>query len=222
MKKTSPLLLALSGFIILLSFISAKPFLASAELVLDAYGEPLQWSNNYYVSPHIWGPTGGGLSLGTLNNSCPHYVIQEKSEVQRGLPIKFSPVFSRFIFVTTNTPLTIQTINETECIESLVWKLVKESTGLWLVSTNGTASPGPEGIASRFVIERIGTSFPAYKIVFCLPTIPTSCKGLGRYFSKDGERYLAWGDEIEPFPIVFFKETSLSATTFSQVIQTVA
>ncbi|KAJ7975408.1 Kunitz trypsin inhibitor [Quillaja saponaria] len=223
MKKTSPLLLALSGFIILFSFIFAKPFLASAELVLDANGEPLQWFNNYYVSPHIWGPTGGGLSLGTLNNnSCPHYVIQEKSEVQRGLPIKFSPVFSRFIFVTTNTPLTIQTINETECIESLVWKLVKESTGLWLVSTNGTASPGTEGITSRFVIERIGTSFPAYKIVFCLPTIPTSCKGLGRYFSEDGERYLAWGDEIEPFPVVFFKETSLSATTSSQVIRTVA
>ncbi|KAJ7975411.1 Kunitz-type trypsin inhibitor [Quillaja saponaria] len=82
MKKTSPQLLALSSFIILLSFISAQPFLASAELVLDSTGEPLQWSNNYYVLPHNWRPPGGGLSLGTHNNnSCPHYVTQERSEV---------------------------------------------------------------------------------------------------------------------------------------------
>ncbi|KAJ7975409.1 Kunitz trypsin inhibitor [Quillaja saponaria] len=175
------------------------------------------------MSHHIFGHLEVVLALVPITTTPVHTMSSKKdSKFKRDLPIKFSPVFSLFLFVTTNTPLTIQTINETECIESLVWKLVKESTGLWLVSTNGTVSPGTEGIASRFVIESIGTSLPVYKISFCPNNIPTLCKGLGRYFSEDGVRYLAWGNEIEPFPVVFFKETSLSATTSSQVIQTVA
>ncbi|KAJ7975476.1 Kunitz trypsin inhibitor, partial [Quillaja saponaria] len=102
MKKTTSPLLVLSSFLILFPFIT-KPFLAVAEPMLDTDGEPLQWFTNYYVLPHIWGPTGGGLSLGThRNQSCPLYVTQETSEVERGFSITFSPVSSELPFVTTS------------------------------------------------------------------------------------------------------------------------
>ncbi|CAN6844977.1 unnamed protein product [Brassica oleracea] len=49
------------------------------------------FDGSYYVLPRISGPGGGGLSLTSRGgNWCPLYIKQEYSEVNRGIPIKFS------------------------------------------------------------------------------------------------------------------------------------
>ncbi|KAJ7975431.1 Kunitz type trypsin inhibitor / miraculin [Quillaja saponaria] len=81
----------------------------------------------------------------------------------------------------------------------MVWKLVKEFSGVWFVSANEFETPGSERIPSVFTIEQDGES--DYKIVFC-PTesdVPTLCRALGIYIDEDGKRHLALSDEIKPF-----------------------
>ncbi|KAJ7975462.1 Kunitz trypsin inhibitor [Quillaja saponaria] len=216
-NTTSPLLLSLSCFLILFAFTTKPGFVAAAQEVVDTDGEPLRWFTNYYVLPHIWGPTGGGLSLGTHNNkSCPLYVTKEISEIESGLPVRFSPVFSKLPIVTPSADLTIQTTAITVCIESLVWRLVKESSGLWFVGTNGVKSPGTDGITSTFKIEKSDQLW-GYNLVFCPRLdVPTLCKGLGTHESG----YLALGDDIKPYTFVFRKAPSPRAS--SKYIETVA
>nr|VDD22966.1 unnamed protein product [Brassica oleracea] len=49
------------------------------------------FDGSYYVLPRISDPGGGGLSLTYRGgNWCPLYIEQEYSEVNRGIPIKFS------------------------------------------------------------------------------------------------------------------------------------
>ncbi|KAJ7975437.1 Kunitz-type trypsin inhibitor [Quillaja saponaria] len=198
-----PALFVLSFFFFVLT---TKPLVASAETVLDIDGEPLQWGVNYYILPAFRG-FGGGLNLGTINNNtiCPLYVNQEGLEISNGRPFLFSSVFSKFLFVTTSTDLQIKSSGITVCIQSMVWKLVKELTGVRFVSTNGVETPGSERIPSLFTIEQDGES--DYKIVFC-PTesdVPTLCRALGIYIDEDGKRHLALSDEIKPFTFRFKK-----------------
>ncbi|KAJ7975468.1 Kunitz trypsin inhibitor, partial [Quillaja saponaria] len=218
MKKTTSPLLVLSCFLILFPFIT-KPFLAVVKPVLDTDGEPLQWFTNYYVSPHIWGPTGGGLRLGThRNKSCPLYVTQENSKDERGFPVKFSPVSSKLPFVTTSTNVNIQTIAQTDCVDSRVWRLIKEYTGVWFLGNDGIASPGIDGIVSMFKIER-AEKIVAYNLVFCPGLVPTICNTLGLYsdHEEEGKRYLALSDKIQPFTVVFQKASSTSSNHIQSV-----
>ncbi|KAJ7975438.1 Kunitz trypsin inhibitor [Quillaja saponaria] len=183
-NTTSPLLLSLSCFLILFAFTTKPGFVAAAQEVVDADGEPLRWFTNYYVLPHIWGPTGGGLSLGTHNNkSCPLYVTKEISEIEPGLPVSLYRILG---------------------VEAC-----EESSGLWFVGTNGVKSPGTDGITSTFKIEKSDQLW-GYNLVFCPRLdVPTLCKGLGTHESG----YLALGDDIKPYTFVFRKAPSPRASS---------
>ncbi|KAJ7975406.1 Kunitz trypsin inhibitor [Quillaja saponaria] len=204
--KTS-LLAALTTFV-LFALTTTNPSVVEAQ-VLDTDGNPVEWSTNYYILPFVWGPLGGGLTLGRHNNSiCPLYVTQEPSDLSNGLTVAFSPRISRLSFVTSSADLSIRTTGAAAtCKLSLVWKIVPESTRLWFVSTNGNSN-SPTSI---FKIEHYESYY--YKILFCpaQSPIPTLCKGLGIYIDDDGTRYLAIGDDIEPFRFVF-KKAEVSQT----------
>ncbi|KAJ7975430.1 Kunitz trypsin inhibitor [Quillaja saponaria] len=198
----------------LFALITTNPSVVEA-LVLDTDGNPVEWHRNYYILPFVWGPLGGGLTLGSHNNSiCPFYVTQEPSDFSNGLTVAFSPIISRLPFISSSAELSISTTGAvTTCKLSLVWKLVPESIRLWYVSTNGNFN-FPNSI---FRIEHYESYY--YKIVFCpaWSPIPTLCKGLGIDFAEDGTRYLAIGDDIEPFRFVF-KKAEQSQTNIKTVV----
>ncbi|KAJ7975423.1 Kunitz trypsin inhibitor [Quillaja saponaria] len=198
--KTS-FLAALTTFL-LFPLISAKPSVGQAQ-VLDTNGNPVEWGKNYYILPFIREPLGGGLILGSHNNrSCPLYVTQELSDVEKGLTVVFSPRISGLPTVSILDPLIITTTspNIATCEILLVWLLVPQNR-LWLVSTGGNSA----ALNSVFMIVPYKSYY--YNIVFCpgLSVIPSMCQGLGMYYGKDGTRYLALGDDIEPFKFVLQK-----------------
>jgi len=87
MKQT--LVLALS----LLAFFTNLPlgFSNDVEQVVDINSNPIFPGFTYYIFPAIRGPPGGGLKLGQTGNSeCPLTVLQDYSEVFRGLPVRFT------------------------------------------------------------------------------------------------------------------------------------
>ncbi|KAJ7975415.1 Kunitz-type trypsin inhibitor [Quillaja saponaria] len=219
MKITSPLLLSLSCFLILFAF-TTKPFpTVAAQPVLDTDGEPLRWYTSYYVLPHNFS-LGGGLSLGTLNNKTrPLYVTQEISEVEIGFPVKFLPVSSNYLAsIDTFSPLNIQTIAAASRLESLVWKLVEESNGLWFVSTKGINDR-----SSTFTIEKNIEVPGAYTIVTCegIGMLPV-CRHLeSSHFVENGKRYITVGSIANGFTVVF-KKAPGPRTTSSKCIPSVA
>uniref|UniRef100_M4CV45 Legume lectin domain-containing protein n=1 Tax=Brassica campestris TaxID=3711 RepID=M4CV45_BRACM len=76
--------------------------------VLDTDGDII-FDGSYYVLPRISGPGGGGLSLTSRGgNLCPLYIGQEYSEVNRGIPIKFSNWMIQVAFAPESTSLNIQ------------------------------------------------------------------------------------------------------------------
>ncbi|KAJ7975424.1 Kunitz trypsin inhibitor [Quillaja saponaria] len=199
--KTS-FLAALTTFL-LFPLISTKPSVGQAQ-VLDTSGNPVEWGKNYYILPFIREPLGGGLILGSHNNrSCPLYVTQELSDVEKGLRVVFSSRVSRLPTVSPLAPLSITTTspNIVTCELLLVWQLVPESNSLWLVSIGGNSA------SLNSVFKIVPYDSYSYSIVFCpgLSGIPSLCKGLGIYYGKDGTRYLALGEDIEPFKFVFQK-----------------
>ncbi|KAJ7975413.1 Kunitz trypsin inhibitor [Quillaja saponaria] len=189
---------------LLFALITTKPSLGQSDHVFDTKGNPLRWGRNYYILPIIRGSIGGGLTLGSHNKSgCPLYVTQEHSDLEKGLSVAFSHKTSKLPFVSTRDPLSITTTGPVAtCKLSLTWKVIQESTTLWLVSTNGR-SHLPN---SKF---RIVFYQSYYLIAFCPPLpevpMPVVCPELGIYYAKDGTRYLAFGNGIEPLKFVFEK-----------------
>ncbi|KAJ7975427.1 Kunitz trypsin inhibitor [Quillaja saponaria] len=193
---------ALTIFLLLALMMSTKPSVVHGQVVLDAEGEPLEWGRDYYILPASWGIEGGGVSLGSYNNSrCPLYVVQDRSILKDGLAASFSSI-TKDRFVRASTDLIITTTGPVAtCKLSMVWKLVHETGRRWLVSTNGNA----ESINSLFQIVPYKSIY--YTIRFCpTPTdIPTLCKGLGLYVAEDKTRYLALSDDHRPYLFKFRK-----------------
>ncbi|KAJ7976150.1 Kunitz type trypsin inhibitor / miraculin [Quillaja saponaria] len=196
-------MLALFSFL-LIAFTS-NPLLGSAtpEPVLDISGQKVRTGVNYYILPVIRG-RGGGLTLSTIgNNSCPLYVVQENLEVLNGRPATFSPVDKKGV-VHTSTDLNIRSSGiRTTCDQSTVWKLLKQLTGVWFLSTGGVeGNPGVDTITNWFKIEKAEKD---YKLVFC-PSVcncQTLCRELGIFIDDNGKRYLSLNDKIPPFPVNF-------------------
>ncbi|KAL0715718.1 hypothetical protein Bca4012_065040 [Brassica carinata] len=67
---------------------------------------------SYYVLPRIWGAAGGGLNLAPPpppgDNQCPLFIGQEPSEVNKGIPVRFSNWRSSVRFVPESTNLNIK------------------------------------------------------------------------------------------------------------------
>ncbi|KAA8518072.1 hypothetical protein F0562_015546 [Nyssa sinensis] len=160
--------------------------------VLDIAGKKLRTGPGveYYILPVIRG-SGGGLTLAssrTRNHSCPLDVVQEKHEVDNGLPLTFSPVNPKKGVVEVSTDLNVKFSGATICVQSTVWKLdLDESIGQYIVTTGGVeGNPSRETISNWFKIEILGDD---YKLVFC-PTVCSGTRPINTESAKSNRRVL--------------------------------
>ncbi|KAK1556744.1 hypothetical protein Q3G72_011238 [Acer saccharum] len=203
-------LLILSFFIF--AFVTKAPLVvstadASPDPVLDITGKKLRAGTDYYILPVFRG-RGGGLTLAsTGNETCPLDVVQERHEVENGLPITFSPVNIKKGVIRLSTDQNIKFSTSTVCVQSTVWKLDShdDSLGQWFVTTGGVeGNPGRRTTSNWFKIEKFDDD---YKLVFC-PSVCDICKVLcrdiGIYIDQaTGIRRLALSDT--PFKVMFKK-----------------
>ncbi|TXG47972.1 hypothetical protein EZV62_027266 [Acer yangbiense] len=180
---------------------------ASPDPVLDIVGKKLRTGTDYYILPVIRG-RGGGLTLAsTGKETCPLDVVQERHDVENGLPVTFSPVNIKKGVVRLSTDQNIKFSASTICVQSTVWKLDShdDSLGQWFVTTGGVeGNPGRETTSNWFKIEKFDDD---YKLVFC-PSVCDICKVLcrdiGIYIDQaTGIRRLALSDT--PFKVMFKK-----------------
>ncbi|EOA35721.1 hypothetical protein CARUB_v10020954mg [Capsella rubella] len=196
----------------------------TAVLATNAYGAVLDIDGNiifrgsYYVLPLIRG-RGGGLTLaGRGGELCPLDIVQESSEVDEGIPVKFSNWRPRVGFVPESEDLNIETdVGATICVQSTYWRVGEfdEERKQYFV----VAGPKPEGfgqdsLKSFFKIEKSGDD--AYKFVFCPRTWDSSCpkcSDVGVFVDELGVWRLALSDE--PFLVMFKKAnvTQVSSKT---------
>ncbi|KAK4858163.1 hypothetical protein QYF36_012043 [Acer negundo] len=207
MKTT--LLILISFFIF--AFVTKAPLIvtadASTDPVLDIAGEKLRTGTDYYILPVVRG-RGGGLTLAsTGNENCPLDVVQERHEVENGLPVTFSPVNIKKGVVRLSTDQNIKFSASTICIQSTVWKLDShdDSLGQWFVTTGGVeGNPGRVTTSNWFKIEEFDDD---YKLVFCPSVCDTCrvlCRDIGIYIDQaTGIRRLALSDT--PFKVMFKK-----------------
>ncbi|XP_061351738.1 kunitz-type trypsin inhibitor-like 2 protein [Gastrolobium bilobum] len=188
---------------LLFAFISKLPlaFSDDVEQVLDINGNPIFPGGKYYILPAIFGPPGGGVRLGKTGNSkCPVTVLQDYSEVIKGLPVKFSiPGISPGI-IFTGTPLDIAFEKKPNCAESSKWLVfVDNHIQKACVGIGGPEDhPGEQTLSGKFHIQKYKRG---YKLVFCVSGSPT-CLDIGRFDNGEGGRRLNL-TEHEPFEVVF-------------------
>ncbi|VVA95136.1 unnamed protein product [Arabis nemorensis] len=184
--------------------------------VLDIDGDII-FHGSYYVLPVIRG-RGGGLTLsGRGGKPCPLDIVQESSEVDEGIPLKFSNWISRVGFVPEKANLNIETnIAATICVQSTYWWVDEfdRERKKWFV----TAGPKPEGfgkdsLKSFFQIEKSG-DFDDYKFVFCpkdcagsSKVCRTKCIDVGIFVDENHVRRLALSSK--PF-LVRFKKANVT------------
>ncbi|XP_068645723.1 kunitz trypsin inhibitor 5 [Aristolochia californica] len=197
--------------IVLLFLLSARgPALSVADngkAVLDISGKKLLSGAEYYILPVIRG-RGGGLTLASRNGTCPFNVVQERSELANGLPVKFFPVTAEEKFVQLGTDANVVFSAATTCVQSTVWRLLGPDrvTQQRYVATGGvTGNPGLGTLSNWFKIEKSGENKSDYKLVFC-PNVCNYCKvicGDIGVFVEKGRRWLGFTDT--PFPVMFKK-----------------
>ncbi|XP_057443451.1 kunitz trypsin inhibitor 5-like [Lotus japonicus] len=174
---------------------------AVPEPVLDTSGQKLTTGVKYYILPVV---KSGGLTLeSTGNKSCPISVVQSKFKDGNGDTVTFTPYNAKDGAILTSTDLNIITTPiKSPCGPSFVWRLLKESTGLWFVALGGVeGNPGADTIVNWFKIEKAGKH---YVLSFC-PSVckcNTLCRELGIYV--DGvDKHLALSDKVTPFKVMF-------------------
>ncbi|XP_073146872.1 kunitz trypsin inhibitor 5-like [Henckelia pumila] len=174
--------------------------------VLDTDGKALRAGVDYYVLPVFRG-RGGGLTLDSTDeqNPCPLDVVQEQSEVDRGLPVYFKPVNPKKGVIRLETDLNVLFNASSICVQTTLWKLdvFDESTGKYFITTGGVeGNPGRDTISNWFKIQKYDSD---YKFVYC-PTVCDICRpvcGDVGIFIKDGKRRLALSDV--PLKVMFKK-----------------
>ncbi|WOG93907.1 hypothetical protein DCAR_0313195 [Daucus carota subsp. sativus] len=193
----------LASFLVILV---TSPLVASAETnkVLDIDGHELRRDTNYFILPVVRG-NGGGLKLYSGRTSrCPMDVVQEPNELNRGIPVKFSPVNPKESTIRVSSDLNVKFSGASICAQSTVWKL----DGQRFVSTGGVVgNPGGATVSNWFRIEKLPGRNQWYKLVYC-PAVCNTCRpvcgDLGIVIEKSGTRRLAL-NAGKPFQ-VFFKK----------------
>nr|VDD00636.1 unnamed protein product [Brassica rapa] len=179
--------------------------------VLDIDGDII-FRGSYYVLPVIRG-RGGGLTLrGRGGELCPYDIVQESSEVDEGIPVKFSNWRPRVAFVPESQDLNIKTdVEATICFQSTYWRVGEfdeERQQYFVVAGLQDDSPN-----SFFQIEK--SRDDAYKFVFCPKTGDSGrqCTNVGIFVDEIGVRRLALSSE--PFLVMFKKAnvTEISSKT---------
>ena len=178
--------------------------------VLDIDGDII-FRGSYYVLPAIRG-RGGGLTLrGRGGELCPYDIVQESSELDEGIPVKFSNWRPRVAFVPESQDLNIEMdVEVTICIQSTYWRVGEfdEERKEYFVVAGRQDSP-----KSFFQIEKSGDD---YKFVFCPPACDSGrprCRNVGIFVDEIGVRRLALSSE--PFLVMFKKAnvTEISSKT---------
>ena len=143
---------------LLLSF-ATKPLVAHPDPLVDANGNEVEASRDYYVVSLISGAGGGGLTLFRGRNElCPLDVIQLSSDLRRGTRLRFA-AYNNTRIIHENVDLNVRFSTETRCNEPTVWKVdnYDPSRGKWFITTGGIeGNPGAQTLKNWFKFERIG------------------------------------------------------------------
>ncbi|CAN6998525.1 unnamed protein product, partial [Brassica oleracea var. botrytis] len=182
--------------------------------LLDINGDII-FDGSYYVLPRIFGPAGGGLTLAPHGgNNCPLYIGQEYSEVNRGIPVRFSDWRTKVAFVPESTNLNIEMdVKATICVQSTYWYVPAPD----MVFEAAFIAAGPKPSNDFFQIKKIEDSIGGYKIVFCFNG--EDCVDVGIFVDKHGVRRLALAST--PFEVVFVRasETKTSSKPVMSIIR---
>ncbi|KAL0701622.1 hypothetical protein Bca4012_057744 [Brassica carinata] len=185
--------------------------------VLDVNGDVMFGGSSYYVLPAIWGPTGGGLNLSSLGDTqCPLYIQKEESEVERGIPVKFSNWMPKVWFVPESQNLNIEMdVAATICVQSTYWWVAPSNLPImtFWIAAGPKPEHGEDSSRSFFQIKKTDEFHRGYKITFC--SGDGGCDDVGIARDANGVARLAVGSE--PFPFVFMKasEAETSPKTMS-------
>ncbi|KAG2254078.1 hypothetical protein Bca52824_084214 [Brassica carinata] len=185
--------------------------------IFDTDGDVIFGGSSYYVLPAIWGPTGGGLTLSSLGDKqCPLYIQKEDSEVERGIPVKFSNWKPRVGFVPESENLNIEMdVAATICVQSTYWWVAPSHLPImtFFIAAGPKPEHGEDSSRSFFQIKKTGGFHTGYKITFC--SGDGGCDDVGIARDANGVGRLAVGSE--PFPFVFMKasEAETSHKTMS-------
>ncbi|KAK1404208.1 Kunitz protease inhibitor [Heracleum sosnowskyi] len=183
---------------------------ASNRVVLDIDEKELRTGTNYFILPVVRG-NGGGLKLYSGRTSqCPLDVVQEPNEVNRGIPVTFTPTNPREPTIRVSSDLNIKFSGASICAQSTVWRLDGKgaASGQLFVSTGGVlGNPSGATISNWFRIEKLQGRNNNYKLVYC-PRVCNTCKpvcgDLGIVIEKSGTRRLALNTG-KPFQVLFKK-----------------
>ncbi|KAI4299798.1 hypothetical protein L6164_033224 [Bauhinia variegata] len=181
----------------------------NAEPVLDTNGDPLVPGHRYYVYPHIWGPTGGGLLLEKTGNqnTCPVSVLPSLFEVDYGKPLVFSPLLD-IATVPTDSALDIAFAEVPDCAESGKWLIVDDiKREYWSVGVGGPQDhQGYQTLTGYFKIHKYGSY--AYRFSF-LPLVNGPMSGyIGKAKDEDGNIRIVVTGEESSYGVVFIKAAS--------------
>ncbi|XP_058773505.1 kunitz-type trypsin inhibitor-like 2 protein [Vicia villosa] len=182
------------------------------EQVKDTNGNPIFPGGKFYIMPAIFGSTGGGVRLGETNNSsCPTTVLQDYSEVIKGLPVQFQiPGISPGIIFTDITRLNIVFVEKPECVESSKWVVIRDGFSSFSIGIGGVEEYGDGTLKGLFSIKK---HVFGYKLVFCprYTAPPGVCHDIGRYDDENGRRLILTDNEpFEPFEVVLVDATESS------------
>ncbi|KAL0701623.1 hypothetical protein Bca4012_057745 [Brassica carinata] len=186
--------------------------------VLDTNGDAI-FGGSYYVLPAFSDADGGGLTLVTLRDrQCPLLIGQEYSEVERGIPVKFSNWRSRVGFVPESENLNIEMdVKATICEVPTYWSLLPSNSPhfKFLVEAGPKPKPGEYSGKSFFQIKKTEEFGDSYNIAFC--PYDGSCVSVGISLDQYGVRRLALLGSTQLIAFMFMKasETETSSKTMS-------
>ncbi|KAF8090439.1 hypothetical protein N665_0476s0018 [Sinapis alba] len=194
-------------FYFLLALPSVMAVTASpSQPVLDINGDMI-FNGSYYIIPLNYGTLGGGLTLSHRgDDQCPLFVGQRTSEVNRGIPVKFSNWKSKVSFVPHSENLNIEMdFKATICAKSTYWWVTAAERHFrkLFVTVGPKPKLGEDSSNSFLQIKKTGVLVNGYTIVFC--SKDNGCSDVGIYVDEHDIRRLVLGSM--PFPIVFMKAT---------------
>ncbi|CAH8359358.1 unnamed protein product [Eruca vesicaria subsp. sativa] len=166
--------------------------------VLDTDGDFILDGGSYYVLPIF---SGGGLTLSPRGgNQCPLYIGQEDSDVNRGIPVKFSNPKSRFGFVLESVNLNIKMdVKATICVQSTYWWIAESDMGTKKFFVVAGPKPEEDSLKSFFQIKKTQYFHNGYTIAFCPNEY--DCIDVGIFVDGSGVLRLALSPT--PFPVMF-------------------
>ncbi|KAL1339223.1 hypothetical protein AAHE18_U019400 [Arachis hypogaea] len=202
MKATTTTTTNVFAIFILFTFISIHlSSLATAELV-DTDGDLIRNGGLYYILPVFRGNGGGIGRTSTGNETCPLTVVQQRSEVDKGLPIIISSPF-RIGFLYEGLPLDLSFSFVPLCTPTpSKWILVKgllEGEGATVKLTGFYENE----VQGWFEIRK---HLDDYKLSFCASS-NNNCVDIGVKRDDEGNRLLV-ATEDNPFVVNFKKATS--------------